>query len=73
MRFRSQYEVKIAQELDNRGLLFFPNSACRITTTNGRENKEPDFLVCYQISKGFKCGILEVDAPSHAPQRRVEE
>ncbi|WP_168186683.1 DUF559 domain-containing protein [Hydrocoleum sp. CS-953] len=54
-------------------MLFFPNSAARLTTKKGRENKEPDFLVCYKTTKGFKWAILEVDGFYHTPERRVEE
>ena len=73
LSFRSQSEVKIAEELDKRNLLFFPNSAARLTTKKGRENKEPDFLICYKTTKGFKWAILEVDGFYHTPERRVEE
>ncbi|MDY7006480.1 MAG: pentapeptide repeat-containing protein [Cyanobacteriota bacterium] len=73
LSFRSQSEVKIAEELDKRNLLFFPNSAARLTTKKGRENKEPDFLICYKTIKGFKWAILEVDGFYHTPEKRVEE
>ncbi len=69
LNFRSQSEVKIAEELDKRGICFFPNSALRLTTKKGRENKEPDFFVLYNK----KSAILEVDGISHTPERRVEE
>ncbi|MDJ0553522.1 MAG: DUF559 domain-containing protein [Microcoleaceae cyanobacterium MO_207.B10] len=69
LNFRSQSEVKIAEELDKRGICFFPNSALRLTTKKGRENKEPDFFVLYNK----KYAILEVDGISHTPERRVEE
>ncbi|NES02679.1 MAG: pentapeptide repeat-containing protein [Okeania sp. SIO2F4] len=73
LNLRSQSEVKIAEELDKRDLLFFPNSAARLTTKEGRKNKEPDFLICYKTTKGFKWEIIEVDSPYHQPKRRVEE
>lgn len=57
LRFRSASEIKIAEELDNRGVLFFPNCARRVTTNARRAKKEPDFLIFY---KG-QWGILEVD------------
>ncbi|NEQ41650.1 MAG: DUF559 domain-containing protein [Okeania sp. SIO3I5] len=69
LNFRSQSEVEIAEELDKRGICFFPNSALRLTTKKGRENKEPDFFVLYNK----KSAILEVDGISHTPERRVEE
>jgi hypothetical protein len=54
LRFRSQAEVSIYEELKKRKLLFFPNAAAVL----GEEGKkrEPDFLIC---DKG-KWGILEV-------------
>ena len=62
LRFRSESEIRIAQALDKvQGVLFFPNAKARLGHPRGRENREPDFLVCY---KG-KWGILEVDGPSH--------
>ncbi len=59
----------IAEKLDKRGICFSPNSAMRITTAKGRENKEPDFLKFYNK----KYAILEVDGIYHTPERRVEE
>ena len=57
LRFRSEAQIKIAEALDRAGVLFFPNSKARITTTEGRENQEPDFLIFHN----GKWGILEVD------------
>ena len=73
LRFRSNAEVKIAEALDRAGVLYFPNSMARLNTPEGRKNKEPDFLICCETSKGFRWGILETDGPHHTPQRRVEE
>ena len=69
LRFRSKTEIKIAEALDRTGVLFVPNSLARLTTPKGRENKEADFLICYN----GKWGILEVDGPYHTAERRVEE
>ncbi|TAE60305.1 MAG: pentapeptide repeat-containing protein [Nostocales cyanobacterium] len=69
LRFRSKTEIKIAEALDRTGVLFVPNSLARLTTAKGRENKEADFLICYN----GKWGVLEVDGPFHTAERRVEE
>jgi uncharacterized protein YjbI with pentapeptide repeats len=69
LRFRSKTEIKIAEALDRTGVLFVPNSLARLTTAKGRENKEADFLICYN----GKWGVLEVDGPFHTAKRRVEE
>ncbi|MFM2063406.1 MAG: Secreted effector protein PipB2 [Cyanobacteriota bacterium] len=69
LRFRSKTEIKIAEALDRTGVLFVPNSSARLTTPKGRENKEADFLICYNS----KWGVLEVDGPFHTAERRVEE
>lgn len=69
LRFRSKTEIKIAEALDRTGVLFVPNSLARLNTAKGRENKEADFLICYN----GKWGVLEVDGPHHTAKRRVEE
>ncbi|OUL27898.1 hypothetical protein BV378_09090 [Nostoc sp. RF31YmG] len=72
LRFRSKAEIKIAESLDQVGVLFLPNCLVRLNDPaqpSGRGNKEADFLVCYQ----GKWGMLEVDGPYHKPERRVEE
>lgn len=56
-QFRSAAEVKIAEALDRAGVLFFPKATARLTTSEGRQNHEPHFLVCCQ----GKLGILAVD------------
>ena len=69
LKFRSKTEIKIAEALDRAGVLFLPNCRARLTTPEGRQNKEADFLIC----DDGKWGILEVDGPHHTPERRVEE
>lgn len=69
LRFRSKTEIQIAEALNRTGVLFIPNSLARLTTPKGRENKEADFLICYN----GKWGVLEVDGPHHTAERRVEE
>ena len=70
LRFRSQSEVRIAQALDRAGVLFLPNCKVRLGTPSKRQNREPDFLVCYE----GKWGILEVDGePFHPSTRTVED
>jgi hypothetical protein len=72
LRFGSESEVRIAQALDRAKVLFFPNCRARLNTAdgNGRENREPDFLVCFE----GKWGIIEVDgAPFHPPSRTVHD
>jgi len=70
LSFSSVSEVKIAQALDQAGVLFFPNCRGRLTTPQGRRNRECDFLVCYE---GI-WGILEVDGePFHPASRAAED
>lgn len=70
LRFRSESEKRIAQALDRAGVLFLPNCLARLTTPEGRNTKEPDFVVCHQ----GRWGILEVDGePFHPPTRTVED
>jgi hypothetical protein len=62
LRFRSRGEVAIYDELKRRNVLFFPNPAAVLGTTQAEwgkkvEKREPDFLICY---KG-KWGILEIN------------
>ena len=64
LRFRSRSEVQIATALDRAGVLFLPNCIARLGTLDNRQNREADFLVCYN----GKWGILEVDGePFHPP------
>ena len=65
MKFGSQSEVRIAQELEAQKVLFFPLPLAVRKDTDQfyRDHREPDFLICY---KG-KWGILEV--ATHSPDR----
>ncbi|MFB2922118.1 pentapeptide repeat-containing protein [Aerosakkonema funiforme] len=54
---RSQEQVKIAEALDRTNVIFIPNTKVRLINTQGRENKEADFLIFYQ----GKSGILVID------------
>ena len=70
LHFRSKSELRIAEALDRAGVLFFPNCRLRLTTPDGRRNREADFLVC----KGGQWGILEVDGePFHPPTRTLHD
>ena len=67
LRFRSDAQIKIAEALDRANVLFFPNSKARLTTTEGRENQEPDFLIFHN----GKWGILEVDGEVDQERDRI--
>jgi hypothetical protein len=54
--FRSEEEVEIAEALDRAGVLFIPKSRIRMTTSEGKQNQQPDFLIFYQ----GKWGVLQV-------------
>jgi hypothetical protein len=70
LRFRSESETRVARELDKAGVMFLPNCKARVSAPEGRKNREPDFLVCYD----GKWGILEVDGePFHPPTRTVQD
>jgi hypothetical protein len=70
MRFRSPYEVELAKAFDQLpGVLYFPGCKGRMTGPHGRENREPDFLVC----KDGKWGILEVDGGIHTTSTKASE
>jgi hypothetical protein len=69
LRFRSQTEIRIAQELDRRKVLFLPNCLARLGLRE-RQNREADFLICAE----GKWGILEVDGDlAHPPTRTAED
>ena len=69
LRFRSQTEIRIAQELDRRRVLFLPNCLARLGLRE-RQNREADFLICAE----GKWGILEVDGDlAHPPTRTAED
>lgn len=57
LRFRSESEVRIAQALDNAGVMYVPNCRARIGSVDRRRNIEADFLVMVD----GKWGVLEVD------------
>lgn len=57
--FCSEAQVKIAEALDRANIPFIPNFKIRLTSTEGRENKQVDFLI---FDRG-KSGILEIDYP----------
>ena len=71
MRFRSQAEIKVAQILEARGLLYCPNNLTRL----GKYHRsfEVDFLVCCPTRLGFKWAILEIDGYWHFPEKRAKE
>ena len=70
LRFRSATEIKIAEALDDAGVMFFPLCRARVTIGKQRVTREPDFLVCDH----GKWGILEVDgAPFHPATRTTQD
>jgi uncharacterized protein YjbI with pentapeptide repeats len=71
MRFRSIAEIKVAQALEERGLLYCPNGLTRLG--NYHKSFEVDFLVCCPTRWGFRWAILEVDGFWHLPQKRAKE
>ena len=70
LNFRSASEIKIAQALDNKGIMYFANCTARVNRGGDRVNREPDFLVCYN----GRWGILEVDGePFHTPANAAQD
>lgn len=70
LRFRSATEIKIAQALDEAGVMFFPLCRVRVTLGKQRVTREPDFLVSHH----GKWGILEVDGgPFHPATRTTQD
>lgn len=59
--FRSPVEITIAKTLDRYRVLFLPNCMARLGLPDNRENKEADFLVCYE----GKWGILEINGDTY--------
>lgn len=57
--FRCEEQVKIAEALDRANIFFFPNSKAHLTTPEGRQNQETDFLIFHQ----GKLAILEIGHP----------
>lgn len=67
LRYRSKTEMRVAEELKQRNLLFFPLPAAVLP---GRAVREPDFVV---LHKG-RVGVLEVHGePWHPASRAAEE
>jgi hypothetical protein len=58
--FDLEAEVKIAEALDQVGVLFFPNARSRFSSPNGRETSEAGFLICHR----GKWGLLLVQGGS---------
>jgi very-short-patch-repair endonuclease len=70
LRFRSESEVRVAQALDKLDVLFLPNCKARLGIHTNRQNREADFLICFE----GKWGILEVDGePFHPPSRTSQD
>jgi hypothetical protein len=68
MKFGSKSEIRIAQELEERKVLFFPLplAVCKETGEFYKDHREPDFLICDNGS----WGILEV---AYHPDRFEED
>ncbi len=65
---RSDEHLKIAEALERTGILFIPNPKQRLTTPEGRENQEFDFMILHQ----GKSGILQIDS-EESQQEPVKE
>lgn len=61
LTFRSQSELRVAQELDRVGVFFIASTKARFRTESDRQSREVDFLICDE----GRWGILEVDGPFH--------
>jgi hypothetical protein len=59
--FRSPVEITIAKALDKYRVLFLPNCMARLGLPGSRENREADFLVCYE----GRWGILEINGDAY--------
>jgi hypothetical protein len=57
LRFRSLPEIKVAEALDRRRVMFFPLCMARVNLGPRRTNREPDFRVCHN----GKWGMIEID------------
>lgn len=67
--FRSPAELAIAKALDQRGILFFPNTRGRVPNRSGQQDTiEVDFVVVYQ----GQMGILEVDGATYHPSAAAD-
>jgi Pentapeptide repeats (8 copies) len=67
--FHSNAQVKIAEILDRTSTLFIPNSQLRLTTPEGRQNLQADFLIFHQ----GKLGMLKIDSESSDENVTEEE
>lgn len=73
MYFRSESEIRIAEKLDEAGVLFFANARGRISGKDSPISSEHpgrlevDFLVCHQ----GKCMVLEVDGKHHQENGQI--
>ncbi|MFB2893486.1 hypothetical protein ACE1CI_11285 [Aerosakkonemataceae cyanobacterium BLCC-F50] len=59
LHFYYEEQIKIAEALDRANILFFPNAKARLTTSEGRQNQEANFLIFHE----GKWGILELSHP----------
>ncbi len=66
---RSQSEVKIAKELDLKGVLFTAAIKLRMKTESRRQTREVDFLIFH----AGRWGVLEVDGPQHAHSQEADQ
>ena len=76
MSFRSQTEVKIAEELFNRNVLFFGNARGQIGRQGSPASTKSDYLtgrieVDFLVFHQGKCVILEVDGPHHQEEEQT--
>jgi hypothetical protein len=71
MKFGSQTEIRIAQEFESRGVLFFPLPLAVRAETGSfyKDHREPDFLVCDDGT----WGILEVSYHPDRYEKDVEK
>jgi hypothetical protein len=70
LHFRSETELRLAQALDEVGVMFLPNCSARLGNVEARRRLEPDFLICHE----GRWGVLEAHGSEwHPPERKVEE
>jgi hypothetical protein len=65
LRFRSHTETRLAQALDEMGVMYFPLPVA----VRGKARREPDFVI---VHRGM-AGVLEVDGPHHTNLTRAHE
>lgn len=70
LKFGSTAEVRVAQELEQRKVLFFPLAVGvkALTGINHKDHREVDFMV---IVDGV-VGILEIQGPNHAGRHMTD-